>query len=593
MTPKNILQIIEDFNTLMEGFTNAQDLANFITGGSSDSTNSILAAIETELEVGFTNVINAINASQDLDNWNTNFQPTFDRLATYISTYSNTLSTLTPVDSTLFPSGFSIIAPDGSPTDFELWALLGSNNIITINGTQFVTLPMVDLYESISPQNGTSLYNLFIDVPFGHTIFDVYYALLNDAAQDSGNQQLAVFNGSTKLENLDLLRNVVYNLLISIVFLYEAIRTLLSLINNSNNSQYSLKETIQKKYGNYQTPGTVWGCFGEQYTNLLNNPILPLSGGVIEIDPIAQINTSAVTQDNWTKITNSDSDDCCYMPNVYFAGSFSTMSDANIIYPNQPSGSVGSYIVALRFTQITSQVSPSQNVQVNPGGYLLQCQVASITKDSKGNISYQVDTNWYPSPNDPLVQDGWQVSYIGALQVYSYTNSAVLLNDSSGNPPSDNTMAFIPPVQTSVADGINVATGIQLQMVGNRMAIALQYGVLNMSMPLTPSIQINDPTFYAPAWFSDKDQTDYYTWKKLPDYLDLRPSGEFSIMNNGVPATLPSFITNVALSTAQRGCLPPIDPSDGNMAYGNRLYIITQFAPCFYQLSCNQPYNLY
>lgn len=389
----------------------------------------------------------------------------------------------------------------------------------------------------------------------------------------------------------------VYKLVAAAYFLHEGILSLLNALKmNPRNEYSSLKDDMVNLYGNINSATSnsngsqpVWPLFGQAFNGLVSSPVLPLNfssntNNTNTVDSILQIGVSAYTQDNWKGADDFDS-----MTSLFCSLSFSCQNEgADIGTSPAPTNSI---ITSLKFSQVGGppNFNSSNYDYLDAKAWMLQCQIATVGP----NLELQPIEGYFPDKNNQQVTAGWNGSIHDSTTSGSrwrYDGSTQLLLDGQGNLPSCLSTTFITPPQSSNTSIIKVATGFKIAMVGNRLAIALQYGDLDVSDLSNPTVVVNDKTYYTPAWYTDGGNTDKYTWRELPDFIDKRPSGNSEIdLATSQAMNIPGFITNVALNTAQRGPLTSLDNNDNNLAIHNRMYIIQQMASSLYNAPWLQP----
>lgn len=523
---EQLIKIVDAFNSLADAGSNAEDIVNEFTGA--DGSAALVAAVEqldADLNRGFHEVIMAID-DEDLQNaW----MPFSNSLTAMYNQSRQYLQDLQNLQSNA--AGEYSINGGQSFTD---WCL-GSGDE---PGALHTLKHYVDLGPYGTPPGAPSLSGMFTNLDSNQSALELWMSIAK-AAQTSSDPLFAKGKGKTSFEQVSSLMDEVFLILCMAYYAHDGAVLLLNLLQPGEKHS-SLATSVKANFGNVGAPNTVWEAFGNALQSLSTEPIdVSLIGCPVNaLLPVNQVMQTALTGDQYPAEVAGGG-----------GGGFPTLDFSALDY-----GPPNSFFVSFQFIELRPPGGPYRLARPNPEALILLCgTLATIDASLKLTIGTQV-----PPDNDPRIAAGWQkidnggtIRYVAPMLEVDYVSTLYVQAPSSS------------PGQ------VQVITGFKLTELGNRLALGLQFGVLDLR---SGTVVVSDPTYLVSGWCGASD-----SYMPLPDDgTDLRPAGAFSLQG-GLPVNRLGIVTNVALA---------------GTAGNSQLGVNVQIAPPLYQAAFFQPTNL-
>lgn len=335
-------------------------------------------------------------------------------------------------------------------------------------------------------------------------------------AKENGNvtNLSGSFKDETQYESMLRLMDYTFSLVAMTLYLHDTALQLLITSTGSNSNHYSLLNGITENFGNSSESSLVWGTFANELTELATGSADQLAANnqaAYTVDPTTRVDYNQVT----CHIADYPNGSAVPVYNQYAWGFCSnTVSLANT-HPNCFFGSLG-------FTNINPYGSP------NCGSYLyLAVQGTVVSAGANMELTTQ---GVFPSVADYNNPEFW--------------------NGTTYTPAIDNIGTFEgtyvkPPVHSN-PNHISVITGFQLTLINDNsgafnLALALQFGVLDVTDPSQPVVTIPDAGYYAPS---------YTKALAIQDYVCVNQSGNY---DNAAMKIRPAILTNASICRLSNG----------------------------------------
>lgn len=529
----NIVKVLKALNAVYRSRNNEASLISTLLGNGPDTV-SVLEAIEQDVLNGFNEVVTAIQEQTLQQEWEGVANSLAYAHAT-LKQYQAELATLSNA------SGTCMITSNGQQVSLSDWCLGNGNStgaLATLTALVSAA-PITAITPSISSLSGI----FSTSVPDGSSSTLGLNALptwlkIVTNAQSNTTQSLLSSNYKYETQYESVMRLMVYThaLVALTYYIHDSALQLLITATGSANNCVSVLKTIGTNFGDYASPGTVWYQFAQVLGQLASgsNPdqqLLNCAYNSSPLPPNATYSHLTIDEPVWV---GGDSPNGGGERNYDYWGfcSYPVSLANNPAYPNSFFGSLG-YI----------------HVNQGSGDYerILGIQ-GNVVQASAGlklsSLGVYPDSNFYSNANN------WNNEQFSGIGTYEES--------------------WLPlPTHTS-PNHISVITGFQLVVITNgagayNNALALQFGVLDVTDPNHPTVTIPDPTFVQPT---------YTQAKGFQDYTSMCQAGHYDPNNSN--QLLPAVLSNATLTRVQNG-------DNG---------IIVQVAAPFYQAGFLQPDQL-
>lgn len=338
------------------------------------------------------------------------------------------------------------------------------------------------------------------------------------------NPQVTSLSGSfrdeTQYESLLRLMNYTYELITMSLYVHDSALLLLENAKLNTNGHNSLFNGITANFGNWQAPDSPWNAFASEFDALASGDINTQAGNN---QAAYTVNTSRadfehVTNDIPYTETNTYSRSGATMPSYPYTWSYCAdqVSLAGTSYQN-------AFFSSLGFIEVNPEGSPNY-------GFNLYLAVHGTVVQMGENMEMTTQGVYPP------------LSYYTDPSKWSGTNTYA--NAFSGVNTYEGTYVNVP--QPADNNQVKVITGFQLQLINNgqgafNVALALQFGILDVSNPLQPVVTIPDTNFYAP---------DYSKAREIQAYYCINQSGNYDTKGK---CMRPAILTNAAICRLTNG----------------------------------------
>lgn len=367
--------------------------------------------------------------------------------------------------------------------------------------------------------------------------------LLAKENQDVSNLSGA-FKSETQYESLLRLMNYVYELVALALYVHDSALLILQNAGLNTNGHHSLFAGIAQNFGNFSNADSPWGIFASEFSSLASGNINAQAGN----------NQAAYTVDTNRSDYAHATNHIPYTETTYVAhgGGTTTSYPYSWAYCGDAISLQGTpyyqncFFSSLGFVEVNPEGSPNY-------GFNLYLAVQGTVVQVGSNMEMTTQelyppTSYYTDPSKWTATNEYNNSLSG---VNTYEESYV-----SNQPVTNNNQ-------------INVITGFQIQIISNgqgafNMALALQFGTLDVSNPLNPVVTITDSKFYPP---------DYTKACGIQEYYCVNQSGNH---DSSTGSMRPAILTNASFCRLWNG--------------DNALNV--QAAPALYKADFMQPQNL-
>lgn len=505
----NIVKVLKAFNLVYQNRNNEANLISALMGNGPD-TASILISIEQDVMSGFKDVVNAIQEQTLLTEWS-GIATSLSYAHATIKQYQAELATVSNA------SGSCMITSNGQQISLNDWCLGTSNNpgVLDTLAALVNDSPITAITPSVS-----SLAGIFsTSTPAGSSsslginALSTWMQIVTNAQSNQSQSLLSNnYKYETQYESVLRLMTYTHTLVAMVYYIHDSALQLLTTVTGSSNNYVSVLDTIVANFGDYNTAGTVWNQFAQEFQQLSASAV-----------PEEQIQYCAYTSFPSTPNTTyshlgidipvwagGDSPNGGGETYPYYWGfcSYPVSLANNANYPNSFFGSLG-YIHVNQGSGSYERILGVQGTVVTAG--------AGLKLTTQGLYP---DSNFYSNANN---WNNEQFSEIGTFE------------DS-----------WVAAPQHASPNHISVITGFQLQVISNgagayNIGLALQFGVLDVTNPDAPVVTVNDPSFISPVYTSANG---------YQDYTSMCQSGRYDATTGDL---LPAILSNATLSRVQNG----------------------------------------
>lgn len=346
-------------------------------------------------------------------------------------------------------------------------------------------------------------------------------AMLQLAKENPGVTNLSgSFRDETQYESLLRLMNYVYELITMSLYVHDAALLLLQQAKLPTNGHNSLFNGISQNFGNWVSPESPWGVFAAEFSSLASGSINTQAGNNQAAYAVA------TNRADFAHVTN----DIPYNTSTMYArggGNTTTYPYTWCYCADQVSlagsGYTNAFFSSLGFTEINPEGSPNYgfNLYLAVQGNVVQIgeNMEMTTQGMYPPASFYTDASKWSGTNE-------------------YTNSFTGVNTYEGT--------YVNVQEPGNNNHIKVITGFQLLLINNRqggfnVALALQFGILDVTNPLNPVVTIEDTTFHAP---------DYTQALEIQAYYCVNQSGNYDSKGK---CMRPAILTNAAICRLTNG----------------------------------------
>ena len=489
---ENIKTIASAIGSVASCGSNIEKLIATLTGSQSTQLNQLLEQLEQDIVHGLGNVVNAINDDRLSKDWG-EISSTLTYVHTMLKAYQEQLSTVKAVTGTNNTVQYQITTKS-SLISLQDWCygyqMQGSN--ISVEGALPVIAGFISLetITSLTP-NVSSLSGIFqytgpgsSSSGLGANAISRWQEIFTALKQSNSNNLPGnSFINYSVYDSMLRLMSYIHNLVSLSLYVHDSAMALLIAANGPQPNLISLQNSITNHFGNYSTPGTVWHKFNSALTSLGTATAAEQLGSCAYSPEQLPGNVALqhVGQDG--DIGNLNSIDFC-TNQVSLAGS----------YPN-------SFFSAIGFCQPTNNAGPT----LNSIGYRVYVALQGTITTVGPGPTFNINQQPYPDLNDYYNNDNnWVGSDFGYPLFFSRNNTVETFEPSYVNTvptPTDH-------------NHITVITGFQLVEIANgfggfNMAIALQFGELNLTDVNNPVVNIKNPDFIPPIYTHASEYQQY------------------------------------------------------------------------------------
>ena len=476
---------ISVFRALEKIYKNQNDESDFIAGiifDNDESITDVLQTLEVDIVQNLKTISDQLAESNNLKEWE-GVASSLGYVHGVLKQYHTDLSTVYNSATQKF-SGTIVAGAAGETISFSDWCLGFTDSGGAVRPSALRTLSAIVSSEPITAitPNVFSLFGIFSSgVPGGSAssmgldAISTWSKMISDAKKNGNITNLSPsFQNETQYESMLRLLNYTYSLVSMTLYLHDSALQLLIASTGSSSGYDSVLTSVQKNFGSYNQKDSVWSTFAETLETL--------ASGVP--DTQALFNQAAYVaspqQTNYTQVNDYKPEYLSPLSLVPvnkhtwgYCGNAYTLQGwtAN---PNAFFGSIG-------FVNINPDGSPNAGDIV----YLaLQGTVVTIGPDME--LTTQ---GLFPRLDDYTVPQLW--------------NGTTFSQGFDGIGTYEGT--YVPAPQHENPNHINVITGFQLQVINNNngafnLALALQFGVLDVTDPQKPTVTVVNPAYIAPQY---------------------------------------------------------------------------------------------
>ncbi|MCK6639440.1 MAG: hypothetical protein L6Q81_05090 [Bacteroidia bacterium] len=473
------------FRALEQLYKNKNDESDYIAGiifGNQESLTDVLETYDKEIIQNLNAIYNAVQESNMLAEWK-GVANSLAYVHSVLAQYHSDLSSVYDKTTSKF-TGTIVAGATGETVSFSDWCLGYTDAGGTVHASALSRLSALVSPETITANDldVSSLCGIFsTDTPGGSAstlgldAISTWKSMILLAKQDANVTNLpASFQNETQYESVLRLMNYTYSLVSMTLYLHDSALQLLISSTGSSSGYDSVLNSIQNNFGSYNQQGSVWELFAETLDTLASGT----PDAQASLNQAAYVATPQET--NYSQVND-------YKPeyvspyslvpvNKYVWGYCSTPYSIKgwTAKPNAFFGSLG-------FLNINPKGSPYAGDVV----YLaVQGTVVTIEPGLELNT-----LELFPTIDDFTSPALW----------YGTTFSQGF----SGIGTYEGTYVEAP--QHSNPNHLNVITGFQLVEINNgsggfNLALALQFGVLDVTDPNNPIVNIVNPEFIAPKY---------------------------------------------------------------------------------------------
>ncbi|MCA6364141.1 MAG: hypothetical protein IM638_13980 [Bacteroidetes bacterium] len=505
-------------------YSNQNNEVSYIIGcilGNKEGLENLLTTIGESIITDLQNIYAAMQQNNLIKEWS-GIASTLNYTHDLLKTYHSDLSSVSSKNGTF--NGMITVDAGAKQIKFSDWCLgcVDSNGTVRpsalkqldeLINSSVITNPSISslsgIFSTATPAGGSGT--------LGADAVSTWASMVLLAKENNNVTSLSgSFKDETQYESMIRLMDYTFALVSMTLYLHDTALLLLIASTGSNSNNLSLIKGIQTNFGSYSDTSSVWGTFASEFNELSTGNINQQAfnnQSAYTVDPATRTDYNQVTRHIASYPTDSIIPEYDQYAWALCSNQISIAGNQN--YPNSFFGSLG-------LTNLNPEGSP------NFGEWLylaVQGTVVSI------NDNMQLSTNGlYPSLdfyNNPWNWGG--TTYTPAIyDIGTFEGSYVT-----------------PPVHEN-PDHISVITGFQLVCINNgagafNLALALQFGVLDVSDPTQPVVSTPDTTFYAPS---------YTQALGFQDYVCTNQSGNY---DNTAQEIRPAILTNAALCRLTNG----------------------------------------
>lgn len=472
------------FRALEKLYKNQNDESDFIAGiifGNDQSLGDVLETFEADIVQNLNAIYNALEQNNLLKEWS-GVASSLSYVNAVLKQYHTDLSTVYNPGTNTF-TGTIVAGAAGETISFSDWCLGFTDAGGTTRPSALTTLSALISSEPITTVNPnvSSLSGIFSTAtpggnasPMGLAAIGTWKNMILLAKQNGNVTNLsASFQNESQYESMMRLLNYTYSLVTMTLYLHDSALQLLISSTGSSSGYDSVLSTVHKNFGNYNQTDTVWEKFADALDDLASgSPDTQAYYNQAAYVAVPQQSGYAQVNDYKPEYTSPYS----LVPvNNYvwgYCGTTVTLA-GNTDYPNAFFGSLG-------FVNVNPESGPNAGDIVYLG---VQGTVVSIGPDMA--LTTQ---GLYPSLNDYTDPSNW---------------SGTTFNQGFGNIGTYEGSYVQVPVNKNL-NHINVITGFQLQVIDNNgafnLALALQFGVLDITDPHNPTVTVINSGYVAPQY---------------------------------------------------------------------------------------------
>lgn len=369
------------------------------------------------------------------------------------------------------------------------------------------------IFSTVTPGGGAGV--------MGTDAIGTWTAMLQLAKENPGVTNLSgSFRDETQFESLLRLMNYVYELITMSLYVHDSALLLLQQAKLNTNGHNSLFNGITQNFSNWENAESPWGVFASEFASLASGNINIQAGN----------NQAAYTVDTNRKDFSHVTNYIAYTESTSYArgGGVTTSYPYTWSYCADTvslagSGYTNAFFSSLGFLLVNPETSPNY-------GFNLYLAVQGTVVQIGENME-MTSQGIYPPTSFYTDASKWSGTN-------TYTNSFGGVNTYEGT--------YVDVQATGNNNQVKVITGFQLQLINNgqggfNVALALQFGILDVTNPLSPVVTIPDPKFYAPAYTQACEIQSYYC---------VNQSGNYDSKGK---CMRPSILTNAAICRIANG----------------------------------------
>ncbi len=555
----SILKMADDFNKLADAGENLESLASLLSP-SADEIQEALQKIDTDLQTGFKNVVNAVGTETLASEW----KPARVAIKDAFDYANNRLIELNTLPTSINAGDDPKINPIvGHKLSFTHWCF-GSDGTYNSGILDGLQSKLENLYNQLNPVNGDT-----------NSGINLYPQIINAAQADPTNPAVGNLGTDLAWHSMSNFVDGLYRIITTSYYVYQSALQLLQALGHHKHGYSSLQnEDFFKMFGKISNDST----YSSSLWNLLPGLFSPFKQP--DKDPMSVLNKSAYTVQPYNAVSNPWPTATAKLTEkggggIYFA----TGKPVSLIYDHQDCFFLDiGFTLPDKYTDYNTPKVESQDLDghnpmlglVGRVGYLNQyMEVCDLQTDYPSNDYYSNQPEWWH-----------YVEYDRRLGL----GLGCYVTDPSAQIDTYKCEFPTPPAASS-ENHLVVVTGFQFQLIqapnassGWDLVVAVQYGEID----LTP---VENPD------------------SNTPLQVTLLQNGDF-IAPNGKDAYRCGFVENTSLGRAGF-----YRPSEDGTSMVNQLGIVTnialgnidnqnfnapvvEMAPTFFQGKFMQPANI-